>query len=208
MESGLGIISWIIFRALAGWVASMIADQPRAGLAGEHHRRHHRGLLGGLLFGLLTGRDLLEWSIGASSWPSSGRWCCSSSCAWSAAPKRVVPNSPQWPDADRAAVRPKRVMLGVIARDPDRGRACAARGACVVAHIILVAKDYRIRARWARMAKASRPPRAMAVAISPCCAIASRPWRRLAPTQRVTILEFPSYEQALAWYHSPVRPVA
>ena len=29
MESGLGIISWIIFGALAGWVASMIAGTNR-----------------------------------------------------------------------------------------------------------------------------------------------------------------------------------
>ena len=123
MESGLGIISWIIFGALAGWVASMIAGTNReqgwleniiVGIIGA--------FLGGLLFGLLTGqRPTSSGASAASSWPSSGRWCCSSSCAWSAAPKRVVPNSPQCPDADRAAVRPKRVMLGVIARDPDRG---------------------------------------------------------------------------------------
>src|SRR5918993_1356176 len=67
MESGLGIISWIIFGALAGWVASMIAGTNReqgwleniiVGIVGA--------FLGGLLFGLLTGRQTyFEWSIGS-----------------------------------------------------------------------------------------------------------------------------------------------
>ena len=67
MNSGFGIISWIIFGALAGWVASMIAGTNReqgwleniiVGIVGA--------FIGGLLFGLLTGsRTYFEWSIGS-----------------------------------------------------------------------------------------------------------------------------------------------
>ena len=60
MESGLGIISWIIFRALAGWVASMIAGTNREQGWLENIIV---GIIGAFwvgLFGLLTGRDLLR----------------------------------------------------------------------------------------------------------------------------------------------------
>jgi uncharacterized membrane protein YeaQ/YmgE (transglycosylase-associated protein family) len=67
MESTFGILSWIIFGALAGWVASMIAGTNRqqgwleniiVGIIGA--------FLGGFLFGLLTGsRTYFEWTIGS-----------------------------------------------------------------------------------------------------------------------------------------------
>jgi len=67
MDSSLGILSWIIFGALAGWVASMIAGTNReqgwleniiVGIIGA--------FLGGFLFGLLTGRETyFAWNIGS-----------------------------------------------------------------------------------------------------------------------------------------------
>jgi uncharacterized membrane protein YeaQ/YmgE (transglycosylase-associated protein family) len=67
MESSLGIISWIIFGALAGCVASMIAGTNReqgwleniiVGILGA--------FLGGVLLNLLTGRGTtFGWNVGS-----------------------------------------------------------------------------------------------------------------------------------------------
>lgn len=63
----MGIIAWIVFGALAGWVASMIAGTNRqmgwlenivVGIVGA--------FIGGFLFGILTGRDnYMEFNIGS-----------------------------------------------------------------------------------------------------------------------------------------------
>ena len=63
----MGIIAWIIFGALAGWVASMIAGTNReqgwvanilVGIVGA--------FLGGFLFSLLTGRaNYMEFNLGS-----------------------------------------------------------------------------------------------------------------------------------------------
>ena len=67
MESGLGIISWIIVGALAGWVASLFAGTNReqgwlenviVGIIGA--------FLGGFLFSPLTGRGTyFDWNVGS-----------------------------------------------------------------------------------------------------------------------------------------------
>ncbi|MDQ3693135.1 MAG: GlsB/YeaQ/YmgE family stress response membrane protein [Chloroflexota bacterium] len=65
--SNLGFLSWIVFGALAGWVASMIAgrnDQQGCitniivGIIGA--------FLGGFIFNLITGNAVIVgWSIGS-----------------------------------------------------------------------------------------------------------------------------------------------
>src|SRR5215218_17313 len=64
VNSSFGIISWIVFGALAGWVASMISgDNARQGWLGNIIV----GIIGAFIFGLLFGggQFTLTWSIGS-----------------------------------------------------------------------------------------------------------------------------------------------
>ena len=67
VNSSFGIISWIIFGALAGWVASMIAgDNARQGWFGNIIVGIVGAFIGGLLFSLVGGGTFtLGWSIGS-----------------------------------------------------------------------------------------------------------------------------------------------
>ena len=68
VNSSFGIISWIVFGALAGWVASMISgDNARQGWLGNIIVGIIGAFIGGLIFGLLFGggQFTLEWSIGS-----------------------------------------------------------------------------------------------------------------------------------------------
>jgi uncharacterized membrane protein YeaQ/YmgE (transglycosylase-associated protein family) len=64
---GLGIISWIIFGALAGWVASMLSgDNARQGWLGNIVVGIVGAFIGGFLFSLLTGRPTyFDWNLGS-----------------------------------------------------------------------------------------------------------------------------------------------
>jgi uncharacterized membrane protein YeaQ/YmgE (transglycosylase-associated protein family) len=63
----LGIISWIIFGALAGWVASMIAgDDARQGWVGNVIVGIVGAFIGGLIFSFLgLGTVTGPWNIGS-----------------------------------------------------------------------------------------------------------------------------------------------
>jgi uncharacterized membrane protein YeaQ/YmgE (transglycosylase-associated protein family) len=68
VNSSFGIISWIVFGALAGWVASMISgDNARQGWLGNIIVGIIGAFLGGLIFGLLFngGQFTLGWNIGS-----------------------------------------------------------------------------------------------------------------------------------------------
>jgi uncharacterized membrane protein YeaQ/YmgE (transglycosylase-associated protein family) len=68
VNSSFGIISWIVFGALAGWVASMISgDNARQGWLGNIIVGIIGAFIGGLIFGLLFGggQFTLTWSIGS-----------------------------------------------------------------------------------------------------------------------------------------------
>jgi uncharacterized membrane protein YeaQ/YmgE (transglycosylase-associated protein family) len=68
VNSSFGIISWIVFGALAGWVASMIAgDNARQGWLGNIIVGIVGAFIGGLIFAALLGGGTftLGWSIGS-----------------------------------------------------------------------------------------------------------------------------------------------
>jgi uncharacterized membrane protein YeaQ/YmgE (transglycosylase-associated protein family) len=68
VNSSFGIISWIVFGALAGWVASMIAgDNARQGWLGNIIVGIVGAFIGGLIFGFLFGGGsfYLGWNIGS-----------------------------------------------------------------------------------------------------------------------------------------------
>ncbi|MFN8664664.1 MAG: GlsB/YeaQ/YmgE family stress response membrane protein [Thermomicrobiales bacterium] len=68
VNSSFGIISWIVFGALAGWVASMIAgDNARQGWLGNIIVGIIGAFIGGLVFGFLFGggQFTLGWNVGS-----------------------------------------------------------------------------------------------------------------------------------------------
>ena len=67
VNSSFGIISWIIFGALAGWVASMIAgDNARQGWLGNIIVGIVGAFIGGILFGFLFGGG--QFNLGWNLW--------------------------------------------------------------------------------------------------------------------------------------------
>jgi uncharacterized membrane protein YeaQ/YmgE (transglycosylase-associated protein family) len=68
VNSSFGIISWIVFGALAGWVASMIAgDNARQGWLGNIIVGIVGAFIGGIIFGFLFGggQFTLGWNVGS-----------------------------------------------------------------------------------------------------------------------------------------------
>jgi uncharacterized membrane protein YeaQ/YmgE (transglycosylase-associated protein family) len=67
VNSTFGIISWIVFGALAGWVASMISgDNARQGWLGNIIVGIIGAFIGGLIFSWFQGGTFtLSWSIGS-----------------------------------------------------------------------------------------------------------------------------------------------
>jgi uncharacterized membrane protein YeaQ/YmgE (transglycosylase-associated protein family) len=66
VNSSFGIISWIVFGALAGWVASMISgDNARQGWLGNIIVGIIGAFIGGLIFGFLFGGGefTLSWNV-------------------------------------------------------------------------------------------------------------------------------------------------
>jgi uncharacterized membrane protein YeaQ/YmgE (transglycosylase-associated protein family) len=67
INSGLGCISWILFGALAGWIASMITGRnQRQGCIMNIIVGVIGAFIGGLFYGLLTGSTLnVGWNLTA-----------------------------------------------------------------------------------------------------------------------------------------------
>ncbi|MCA9877807.1 MAG: hypothetical protein KC442_08495, partial [Thermomicrobiales bacterium] len=68
VNSSFGIISWLVFGALAGWVASMISgDNRQQGWLGNIIVGIIGAFIGGIIFGVLFGggQFYLGWNIGS-----------------------------------------------------------------------------------------------------------------------------------------------
>jgi uncharacterized membrane protein YeaQ/YmgE (transglycosylase-associated protein family) len=67
ISSSLGCISWIVFGALAGWIASMITGRnQRQGCIMNIIVGVIGAFIGGLFYGLLTGKTLnVGWNLTA-----------------------------------------------------------------------------------------------------------------------------------------------
>ena len=64
MDSGLGIIGWIVLGGIAGWVASMIAGtNARQGLLGNIIAGIIGGVVGGFVFGLFGGAGVTGFNL-------------------------------------------------------------------------------------------------------------------------------------------------
>ncbi len=63
----MGIISWLVFGAIAGWLASLIAGENRdQGWLGNIAVGILGALVGGFLYGLITGDGFaFGWSLGS-----------------------------------------------------------------------------------------------------------------------------------------------
>ena len=63
----MGIVSWLIFGAIAGWLASLIAgENAEQGWLGNIVVGIVGAVIGGFLYGLLTGDGFrFGWSIGS-----------------------------------------------------------------------------------------------------------------------------------------------
>jgi uncharacterized membrane protein YeaQ/YmgE (transglycosylase-associated protein family) len=67
MESTFGVLSWIIFGALAGWIASMLAgDDDQQGCLTNIVVGIIGAFIGGFLYSQLTGSEVvLGWNLGS-----------------------------------------------------------------------------------------------------------------------------------------------
>ena len=66
MESTLGLISWIIFGALAGWVAAKLAGDDQTGCLTNIVVGVVGALLGGFIWGFFFNQAVVfQWSLGA-----------------------------------------------------------------------------------------------------------------------------------------------
>ena len=64
VESGFNILSWLVFGALAGWLASKLAGDDQQGCLTNIVVGIVGAFVGGFLFSQVTGRDVfLGWNL-------------------------------------------------------------------------------------------------------------------------------------------------